>query len=155
MTFLSNTDSKKSSKWVTWAVLITVGCHTIFLVCSKVTPDFSKGRAGQEDAPFDLLQGDLLWVGFPTHWQLSVLPRARRPLIPWAAPSRDEHSRGSAGSPQPTWGSSEEQLLLGAFGLAELFSELHCNSRLFLRGPASLVLPPAVLPPAFPPSSRI
>lgn len=132
--------SQKSSKWVTWAVLLIVGCYTIFLVCSKVTLNFIKrscwpGRWTTRSPS----RGPA--VGRVPH-RLTAFGGCPEPggrSSPGLLPAGPEHSRGSAGSALPTWGSSEEQLLLGAFGLAEIFSELHCNSRLSLLGPALLL----------------
>lgn len=96
--------------------------------------------------PLDLLQEDLLWVQSPPEADSFGLQRPLPRGLLQLSQAATEQGSGSAGSLLPIWGSSEEQLLLRAFGLAEIFSELYCSFE---------DLPPQSCLPAVPRRSRI
>lgn len=87
--------------------------------------------------PLSLLQESLLWAQSPQTNSFQLQPMTPGPHLLQAArgqwPSAAEvvvlaHSCQTRGAPRET-------LLLRAFGLAEIFSELHCGLRLFLLSP--------------------
>lgn len=94
-------------------------------------------HGGQGGVPFSLLQESLLWAQSPQTNSFQLQPVTPGPHLLQAAPGQWLSAAQVVGLGHSclTQGAPEETLLLRAFGLAEIFSELHCGLRLFLLSP--------------------